>query len=116
MGGPMMTCDIKLVNWEEANYRVTDKPNPRGEIHISGPTVSQGYYKQPEKTKEDFYVDEEGVRWFKTGDIGEFSSLGNLEVNSCIICNISIGADGHTFRLSTAKKTWSNCKTANTLH
>ena len=25
---------IKLVNWEEGNYKVTDKPRPRGEIII----------------------------------------------------------------------------------
>ena len=81
MGAPLSGCHIKLVNWEEANYRVTDKPNPRGEIHISGPTLSQGYYKQPAKTKEDFYEDENGIRWLKTGDIGEFSPMGTLEVN-----------------------------------
>ena len=81
MGAPLTGSDFKLVSWEEGNYRVTDKPNPRGEIHISGPTVSQGYYKQPEKTKAEFYQDEEGVRWFKTGDIGEFSPMGTLEVN-----------------------------------
>jgi hypothetical protein len=23
---------IKLVNWEEGNYRVSDKPYPRGEV------------------------------------------------------------------------------------
>lgn len=27
-------CDIKLVNWDEGNYKVTDKPNPRGEIYV----------------------------------------------------------------------------------
>ena len=82
MGAPLTGSDFKLVNWEEGNYLVTDKPNPRGEIHVSGSIVCDGYYKQPEKTKEDFYEDENGVRWFKTGDIGEFNHQGALEVNS----------------------------------
>ena len=79
-GGPLSCCDIKLVNWEEGNYRVTDRPYPRGEIHVGGPNVAVGYYKEPEKTKEEFY-EENGRHWFRTGDIGEFRPEGNLKVN-----------------------------------
>ena len=41
-GGPIPGAQIKLVNWEEGNYRVTDKPNPRGEVHIGGNFVADG--------------------------------------------------------------------------
>jgi len=34
----------------------------------------------PEKTKEDFFTDENGVRWFKTGDIGRFEEDGKLTI------------------------------------
>ena len=34
VGAPLSICDIKLINWEEGNYRISDKPNPRGEIII----------------------------------------------------------------------------------
>ena len=34
----------------------------------------------PEKTEEDFF-DEDGKRWFKTGDIGQVTERGNI----CII-------------------------------
>jgi hypothetical protein len=34
VGPPLAGVRLKLVNWEEGNYRVTDKPLPRGEIHI----------------------------------------------------------------------------------
>jgi long-chain acyl-CoA synthetase len=70
--------DIKLVNWEE--YTVNDHPNPRGEIHVSSESLVAGYYKQPEKTKEDFYQDNNGKRWFRSGDIGEFNYQGLLKV------------------------------------
>ncbi|KAF5740321.1 long chain acyl-CoA synthetase 9 chloroplastic-like [Tripterygium wilfordii] len=53
---------------------------PRGEIVIGGPNVTVGYYKNEEKTKEVYKVDERGMRWFCTGDIGRFHSDGCLEV------------------------------------
>ena len=34
VGPPTTMCNIRLENWEEGNYRVTDKPFPRGEILI----------------------------------------------------------------------------------
>lgn len=37
-----------------------------GEIIVKGRNITQGYYKDPEKTKEAFTED----GWFKTGDIG----------------------------------------------
>jgi len=78
-GAPLMDVDIKLVNWEEGNYRVTDKPNPRGEVHLGGDNVAVGYYNNPEETEANFY-EENGRRWFKTGDIGEFDSDGVLKI------------------------------------
>ena len=32
VGPPCTGCDIRLDDWDEGNYRVTDKPFPRGEI------------------------------------------------------------------------------------
>lgn len=78
-GVPATVCDIRLVDWDEGNYRVTDKPYPRGEIVIGGGNISPGYYKMPEKTKDDFF-EEGGRRWFKTGDIGEMHEDGVLKI------------------------------------
>jgi long-chain acyl-CoA synthetase len=78
-GDPMPCCAVKLANWEEGNYRVSDFPNPRGEIHVGGSNVVVGYYKQPQKTKEEFYLENEKW-WFRTGDIGEFTPEGRLKV------------------------------------
>lgn len=80
VGAPSSTFDMKLVNWEEGNYCVTNKPYPQGEIILGGPNVSQGYYKLPGKTAEDFYDDAEGRRWFRTGDVGEIHADGVLKI------------------------------------
>lgn len=42
VGAPTTICEIRIVNWEEGNYRVTDKPYPRGEILVGGDNVSAG--------------------------------------------------------------------------
>lgn len=68
-----------LVNWEEGNYRITDKPRPRGEVIIGGNCVAEGYYQMPEKTAEEFY-EAHGRRWFRSGDIGEMLDDGTLKV------------------------------------
>ncbi|KAF3546273.1 hypothetical protein DY000_02005058 [Brassica cretica] len=79
--GPPLPCGyIKLVSWEEGGYRVSDKPMPRGEIVVGGNSVTAGYFNNQEKTDEVYKVDENGTRWFYTGDIGRFHPDGCLEV------------------------------------
>ncbi|XP_044475878.1 long chain acyl-CoA synthetase 9, chloroplastic-like [Mangifera indica] len=79
-GAPLACSFIKLVNWSEGGYLTTDLPMPRGEIVIGGPNVTVGYFKNEEKTKEVYKVDERGMRWFYTGDIGQFHADGCLEI------------------------------------
>ncbi|KAM4566149.1 long-chain-fatty-acid--CoA ligase 3a isoform 1-T1 [Odontesthes bonariensis] len=80
VGGPLACCEIKLKEWVEGGYQSTDKPHPRGEIIIGGPSITMGYYKSEAKKQEDFFVDENGQRWFCTGDIGEFHQDGCLKI------------------------------------
>ena len=59
---------------------MTDKPAPRGEILIGGGNVASCYYKLPGKTEEEFTEDQQGRRWFRTGDIGQFDQCGTLKI------------------------------------
>ncbi|KAG5883972.1 hypothetical protein JTB14_007501 [Gonioctena quinquepunctata] len=79
VGPPKTISYIRLIDWEEGQYSVSDKPRPRGEIIVGGENVSPGYFKQPEKTKEDFF-EENGMTWFRTGDIGEIHKNGSLQI------------------------------------
>lgn len=63
IGGPNFNVKFRLRDSNQ--YRVTDKPLPRGELCIKSPQVFGGYFKRPEKTKEAF--DDQG--WLLTGDV-----------------------------------------------
>lgn len=49
-----------------------------GQILISGPTVFAGYFKNQEATESSLLVDEDGRRWFCTGDAGYIDEDGHV--------------------------------------
>jgi malonyl-CoA/methylmalonyl-CoA synthetase len=51
-------------------------PGKPGVVEIKGPNVFAGYWRMPEKTKEEFTADD----WFKTGDVGQWSEDGYLSI------------------------------------
>merc|ERR1712025_798729 len=79
VGAPPQDVDLRLVNWEEGGYTVTDRQGPRGEIVIGGGHVAKEYYGMPEKTNEEFFMDN-GTRWFRTGDIGQMMPDGTIKI------------------------------------
>ncbi|CAJ0572701.1 unnamed protein product, partial [Mesorhabditis spiculigera] len=78
VGPPVRCAQIALREWPEAGYSPFNDP-PTGEILISGPHIAAGYWKKPEKTKEDF-IELKGKRYFATGDIGQKRSDGSLNI------------------------------------
>jgi malonyl-CoA/methylmalonyl-CoA synthetase len=47
-----------------------------GGIQVKGPNVFAGYWRMPEKTKEEFTPD----GWFKTGDVGRIDERGYVTI------------------------------------
>ena len=54
------------------------KISQEGEILVSGPSVFQGYHKDAQATVRAISADEEGRRWFHTGDAGYLDGDGHL--------------------------------------
>ena len=50
--------------------------NEIGGIQVKGPNVFHGYWRMPEKTKEEFTAD----GWFKTGDVGKIDAHGYVNI------------------------------------
>ncbi|GJN11744.1 hypothetical protein PR202_ga29959 [Eleusine coracana subsp. coracana] len=80
VGPPLPCCSVKLVSWEEGGYTISDSPMPRGEVVVGGHSITKGYFNNEAKTNEVYKVDERGMRWFYTGDIGQFHPDGCLEI------------------------------------
>ncbi|MBC2575804.1 D-alanine--poly(phosphoribitol) ligase subunit DltA [Peptostreptococcus canis] len=76
VGIPMDNCRIEIVDKDL-------KPLPKGqigEILITGPSVSKGYYKNDEANKKSFFCEDNCLenRTYRTGDLGLLSDDGNI--------------------------------------
>lgn len=78
-----IVCDNKGKPIGEFEVEVVDPssgqalpPGQVGEVRVRGHIVMQGYYKNPEATKE--VITDDG--WFMTGDLGIFDEAGYLKI------------------------------------
>ncbi|MCK9363933.1 MAG: malonyl-CoA synthase [Syntrophales bacterium] len=73
VGFPLPEVSIRIVD-EENRPVATDEV---GSIQVKGKSIFLGYWKMPEKTKEEFTVD----GFFKTGDMGKIDKDGYISIS-----------------------------------
>ena len=64
VGRPLPGIDVRIVGEDRASCA----PGTIGSVEVRGPNVCTGYWRMPEKTRDEFTKD----RFFKTGDLGEW--------------------------------------------
>lgn len=75
--GAVAPCvEMCILDVPDMEYLSTDKPFPRGELLIRGPSLFRDYYKNPDETAKAFTED----GWFKTGDIATIDELGRFKI------------------------------------
>ncbi|HEY8553140.1 MAG TPA: malonyl-CoA synthase [Burkholderiales bacterium] len=72
VGLPLPGVEVRVV--DDNNRPVST--GTIGNIQVKGPNVFKGYWRMPEKTREEFTPD----GWFKTGDMGYFDAKGYLSI------------------------------------
>ena len=70
----------RLQDWDDGGYSVQDQPNPRGELLIGGDIVTKGYYKNQQFTSDAYFIDDNGIQWYRTGDIVEMLPNGFIKI------------------------------------
>lgn len=75
-GGVMPIIECCLLSVPDMEYLVADKPHPRGELLVRGPTMFTEYYRNEEETKKSFLPG----GWFKTGDVCSVDERGRFKI------------------------------------
>ena len=72
VGPPLPGVSIRIVGEDGAPV----PPGGVGAIEVKGPNVFAGYWRMPEKTREEFTDD----GYFRTGDMGEWTAEGYVRI------------------------------------
>ena len=72
VGPPLPGVSVRIVDASGTDCG----PGRIGSIQVKGPNVLKGYWKLPDRTREEFTVD----GWFRTGDMGEWTPGGYVKI------------------------------------
>lgn len=73
--GTTMTSG-KVIIVDANNNEIHD--NQVGELCLSGDQLTQGYWKNPEKNAEAFWIASDGTRYYRSGDLCFYGEGGNI--------------------------------------
>lgn len=83
-GQPLPNTEFRIL--DSSGNEISD--SEKGVIWVSAPQVMNGYYKNDEETSKVMSTDEQGRRWFNTGDIGRRLESGDISIIGRDKCTI----------------------------
>ncbi|MDQ1547360.1 MAG: long-chain acyl-CoA synthetase [Actinomycetota bacterium] len=79
VGLPLPNTEVRVVDPD--NPTVDRAPGEEGELIVRGPQVFSGYWKKPEETSAVFVpASDDGLPWFRTGDIVTVDAKGFVRI------------------------------------
>ena len=88
IGQPIPGTRTILLDKEDPTRRAP--PGQPGELAIAGPQVMQGYWNRPDAAAQAF-VEIDGARWLRTGDVAEIDAHGFITIVDRIKDMIAVG-------------------------
>lgn len=77
IGHPLPGTDLRLLDKDDATRDAP--PGEPGELAVSGPQVMLGYWNRPD-TAAHAFVEREGKRWLRTGDVATIDEDGYVRI------------------------------------
>lgn len=78
VGKPLIGNKFKIVDLETGEL-LTE--NQTGELYVCSPCLMEEYYNDQEETAKVLIQDEDGIKWYKTGDLAHYNSNGELFID-----------------------------------
>jgi fatty-acyl-CoA synthase len=76
VGKPLQHTRVRVVREDFSDVQ----PGEMGEVVITGPNITPGYWNRPEATEDSFTEDEYGQRWLHSGDAGTVDEEGCIYI------------------------------------
>ena len=77
IGHPFPATDMRLLDRDDPTRDAA--PNEAGELAVAGPQIMLGYWNRPDAATSCF-VEREGTRWLRTGDIATIDADGWVRI------------------------------------
>lgn len=98
VGIPHVGNNVMIVDPETKKEVKYGNDKNIGELYVTGPTMMKEYFNNEEETNNFFYIDNNGTKWAKTGDL-VYMDFDGVVFFVDRIKNAIMRPDGHTVHL-----------------
>ena len=109
VGIPHVGNNVKIIDINTRKEVTYGRDKKTGELYVTGPTMMNGYLNREEENEKFFEIDDNGVKWAKTGDLVYMDQDGAIFFIDRIK-NVIMRPDGHTVPLLPIENAIDKCE------